>query len=309
MPKTYSKETALYDTDAISEDIADASEVATRYVTEMSSSGVKVHPSGSTSDYVQIDANGTEVVKGGTSVASYGANARIGSESGMNAYVDSSEPSFSIRNGTTVLSRFTAEVIELGINALTTAISLCGGVGTIATDPITSALEITHGTRKGALISMFSDDTAANVGMYARYYKGPATTYPKTYSNIVAYADEDGSDVTMRTEKIVESESGGIVTTETHDEYGHLHPIGSASKSITTASKNGADVTFYLSDMGLSFDDTDYHVMITPEGQPNGFTQISYVVTNKTSTSFRVHSYNDYTASITQTIGVMVVHE
>lgn len=67
-----------------------AEKVATNYVTEVSSAGIKVHPSGSTTDYALIDADGLEVFDGGTSVAQFGATARVGQASKQRVAVTAS---------------------------------------------------------------------------------------------------------------------------------------------------------------------------------------------------------------------------
>lgn len=83
---TYSKETALYDTGAISTDITEAGQTAGRYITAIDNSGIKVHAESNPNvNYSKIDANGLEVFKGTTvsnseSVAKFGDIARIGKE-------------------------------------------------------------------------------------------------------------------------------------------------------------------------------------------------------------------------------------
>lgn len=67
-----------------------AEKVATNYVTEVSSAGIKVHPSGSTTDYALIDADGLEVFDGGTSVAQFGSTARVGQDSKQRVAVTAS---------------------------------------------------------------------------------------------------------------------------------------------------------------------------------------------------------------------------
>lgn len=76
---TYTKETALYDTGAIAEDIGAAGETASKYITTVTGGGIKVHPENNTTDYVQIDGDSLDIYSGGQDVASYGAVSRIGS--------------------------------------------------------------------------------------------------------------------------------------------------------------------------------------------------------------------------------------
>lgn len=84
---TYSKETALYQTDGIKNDIRDAGNNAKGYMTDVSSEGVFVHeydvsnphPSDDTANGVHI-SNDVDIIRNGEVVASYGDTARIGKE-------------------------------------------------------------------------------------------------------------------------------------------------------------------------------------------------------------------------------------
>lgn len=111
----------------------DASKVSTNYITKIDESGIKVHAENNVdSNYAKIDANGMEVYKGGTSVASYGDTARIGKPTTSNegnVYVDSD--SVDIRKGATVLSTFTASGISLGKNSTDATITLASDSGSI----------------------------------------------------------------------------------------------------------------------------------------------------------------------------------
>lgn len=60
----------------------------------------------------------------------YGSTATIGSPSGGNVYVDGG--SVSVRQGTTVLARLKAGLLELAANSANAVIKLCGGKGAIA---------------------------------------------------------------------------------------------------------------------------------------------------------------------------------
>lgn len=89
----YTKETALYDTGAIANDIGAAGK-ANEMVTEVGSTGVKIHPSGQSDsnivDYTLIDADGMEVFDGGVSVAEFGASgARVGKTAGPRTVIQS----------------------------------------------------------------------------------------------------------------------------------------------------------------------------------------------------------------------------
>ena len=72
----------------------DASTVATKYVTDISGSGIYISPanqsptSTATGNSVKIDGTGMVVYKGGTSVAEYGDSARIGKEASNHITID-----------------------------------------------------------------------------------------------------------------------------------------------------------------------------------------------------------------------------
>ena len=70
-------------------DASNAAKTATDYITSIDSNGIKVHASSnSTTNYAKITADGLEVFKGGTSVASFGTSARIGATTGQNVRLD-----------------------------------------------------------------------------------------------------------------------------------------------------------------------------------------------------------------------------
>lgn len=79
---TYTDEVNIYNPDAISEAIDDAGNAYKSVITEVGSTGVKIHPSGQSGsgivDYTLIDDDGMEVFEGGKSVAQFGSTSRIG---------------------------------------------------------------------------------------------------------------------------------------------------------------------------------------------------------------------------------------
>lgn len=103
---TYTKETALYDTGAISGGIEDAGETASKYITVIDQDGIKVHAENSpNSNYTQIDGNGMEVFEGGTSVASFGTSgARLGEKTGAHSEIDANGQRFYAEDGATQLA-------------------------------------------------------------------------------------------------------------------------------------------------------------------------------------------------------------
>ena len=59
----------------------DAAKTATTYITRVDANGIKVHPSSDssgTSNYIRINADGSDIYKGGNSVAMFGETARVG---------------------------------------------------------------------------------------------------------------------------------------------------------------------------------------------------------------------------------------
>lgn len=58
--------------------MAEAAKTANNYVTDLGSSGIRVHPSDDTDNYAAIDANGMSVVRNSESVAHFGESTRIG---------------------------------------------------------------------------------------------------------------------------------------------------------------------------------------------------------------------------------------
>lgn len=86
----YSKETPIYNTDAIQTGIDDARDAYKSVVTEIGSTGIKVHPTGTESDGVLIDDTGTDILLSNVSVAKYGETARIGKLSGGHTIIDQS---------------------------------------------------------------------------------------------------------------------------------------------------------------------------------------------------------------------------
>lgn len=89
---TYSKETALYDTGAISSGISDASKTASNYLTDISGGGVMVHPNGDSTSGWSI-ASAIQLLKSGVSYIWAGlmnniATVRVGKEAGGHTIID-----------------------------------------------------------------------------------------------------------------------------------------------------------------------------------------------------------------------------
>lgn len=96
-----------------------SAKTATTYITAIDNNGIRVHPSSTQNNSAVINANGMEVFKGGTdsahSVAFYGDTARIGKASASNIVIDPND-GIAIKNGSTELSSFTADGVQLGEN-------------------------------------------------------------------------------------------------------------------------------------------------------------------------------------------------
>lgn len=126
---TYTKETALYDTGAIANDIANAGTTATSYITQVDSQGIWVTPSalkptntetGAGATGARINADGMEIFQNGDALAHYGDYARIGKEGEANTTISPGEVVISAGNnidalritpdGNTQKARFTIYV-------------------------------------------------------------------------------------------------------------------------------------------------------------------------------------------------------
>lgn len=113
---TYSKETALYDTGTIAGDINEASKTASKYITAIDQSGIKVHAENSVnSNYSQIDATGMTVYQNSNNVASFGSAIRLGAENGARTEIRDNTISMFAANGTKTFDVYTgssAETVE-----------------------------------------------------------------------------------------------------------------------------------------------------------------------------------------------------
>jgi len=92
-----SKETSIYNTDAIAQGIEDA-ENAYKTVVEVDANGIRLHPAEQSGsgivDYTQIDTTGVKLYKGGTQIASFGDSATIGKANGPHTVIQSSGVDF-----------------------------------------------------------------------------------------------------------------------------------------------------------------------------------------------------------------------
>jgi hypothetical protein len=136
---------------------------ATKYITETGNDGIRVHPDGDTANYSLIDADGMDVVKGGTNVAHFGETARLGAEDGYHTEVTSE--GMRVSDGTDDVVRIHSEVTQDGV-------------------------------RRGSVdIGKSGDDTLTSVGGSAEDYTEDDYVYRKRSAELVAMAstESDGA--------------------------------------------------------------------------------------------------------------------
>lgn len=78
--------------------------------------------------------------------------------------------------------------------------------------------------------------------------------------------------------------------------------VGSAS--VTMGANSGTEVTVTLD---RNMPSTGYKAFVQGEGNPAGYTSVSYSVTEKTTGAVKVMGYNDGGVSVTQTISVLAI--
>ena len=193
-----------------------------------------------------------------------------------------------------VVASFASDLIELGKGSVSSVIEFCGGMARLSYDSM------------GMILDTFNGDawlrlTETNGSNYVTI--GARSRGSSQYSSFMSLSvDSTGSSAGITANK---------VTANVSNASGLLRPIGIYSVTMTTPANNGADATVSFSTVGGDFivTGTDYVVLLTAEGAPNGFTSIAYTVTNKTISGFTIHSYNDWTSAITQTVNAIVMHK
>ena len=217
------------------------------------------------------------------------------------ALVTGTSPSVVIYDGTgntaaNVLASFAADLIELGKGSMNAVIEFCGGMARLRYDQLGTFLE-SHNAY--TWLRLQEDTTPAMNYVTIGAHDGNS---PGHMSFVQVEADSAASSVLIATEK---------VTADVTGVQGLLRPVGIYSVTMTTPPSDGADATVYFNTASGDFvvTDTDYIVLLTPEGAPNGFTNVAYTVTNKTISGFTIHSYNDWTSAITQTVNAIVMHK
>lgn len=80
---------------SIREKILNAAKTATKYITSIDDdTGVRVHAADDTQNYTQVDADGMKVYKGGSEVAFFGSEARIGKDDARHVGISDTEFAF-----------------------------------------------------------------------------------------------------------------------------------------------------------------------------------------------------------------------
>ena len=129
-----------------------AAQTASRYITAIDQSGIKVHAENDSSDYVQITSDGMDVYNDGDNVASFGSDgARLGKSSAAHSMIDA--------NG----QRFYG-----GAGGTTQLANIGYGEGTNASST-TDAPYFTFGTRKTNAANPYSSSQTYNIGDHVMY--------------------------------------------------------------------------------------------------------------------------------------------
>ena len=81
---------------------------SSRYITAIDENGIRVHPQGNTSNYTQVNADGMEVYKGGSSVAAFGVETRIGQQGASRVELTSNTIALIDENGNDALRAVTS---------------------------------------------------------------------------------------------------------------------------------------------------------------------------------------------------------
>lgn len=197
-----------------------------------------------------------------------------------------------------IIASFVGDLIELGKNSTSAVIEFCGGMGKILYEAVSESSGTLKLVTKNSRIWM----NLRELGKGGLFDIGVGNDYLNSATYINISATEQTNFMHILT--------GRLSAELENSTHGPLMPVGVFTVTMTTPPNNGADATISFSGLNYEFGvfDTDYVVILTPEGQPNGFTHISYVVSAKYITGFRIHSYNDWSESITQTINAIVIH-
>ena len=273
-----------------------------RYITELTD-GIMVHPEGDDTTGWSIRAALELLVSGVSYIKAWldgtVPKVRIGREDTGNLLID--DDSVDIRSGATALAAFAANLVELGKNGVSSVIKMCGGKGVISVDS-NGILTISYEEPTQTTPTIWLAGGWPNGGNLAEMTVAKVTSTGESRAEVAVVEESDGCVVHLDGLRIRGGSNGAS---------GAIKPIGLYQVTMTTPAGTGADATVNINGVGgndITVVDTDYCVFIQPEGQPNGFTHVSYVVVDKYVNAFRIHSYNDYTQAVTQTLNVMVMH-
>lgn len=193
-----------------------------------------------------------------------------------------------------IVASFTSSLIELGKNSANSVIRLCGGAGKITA---TSTDIYMSGANRLAWIGLWERATASLVTI------GAAKSGKTASFSLNANASSKTAEVSADTFKATLDGCEGF-----------LRPIGIYVRSITTQANSYTNTTVNIASSDsstgdITVTDTDYVVLLATEGAPAGFTRISHTILSKYVNSFVIHSYNDYSQAITQTVVAVVMHK
>ena len=198
-----------------------------------------------------------------------------------------------------IVASFTSSLIDLGRNSVSTVIRMCGGVGHITASSVNYTNSITLGVGEPAQdMPYLTVERHAGTGDRAAMYVEMPTSSGSSAAKVEVRRESDGCVVELSGLRTLGSYNGS---------WGIIRPMGVATVSVTTPA-NGYTTTACTFGSDITMANSSYIVSLTPEGAPSGYTQVAYTVTSKTRTGFNIYSYNDYSAPVTQTIHVMVVH-
>lgn len=198
-----------------------------------------------------------------------------------------------------IIASFAGDLIELGKNSTSAVIEFCGGMGRILYEAVSESSGTLKLVTKNSRIWL----NLRELGKGGLFDIGVGNEYLNSATYINISATEQTNSMHILT--------GRLSAELENSTHGPLMPVGVFTVTMTTPPNDGADATVSFSGLNYEFgvSDTDYVVILTPEGQPNGFTHIAYTVTNKSTSGFTIHSYNDWTSAITQTINAIVMHK
>lgn len=260
---------------------ADAAKTATNYIS-LDTDGIKIadaNPSSATT-YLQLASTFLDFVRGGVSmlkawVDGSVAKVRVGAESGFNTLTDNE--GIKLRSGTTVLSQFAANLIELGKNSLDSVISLCGGKAKIEYDGRTMfSMTGTSGAEAMHYMLIGSDGTQSEDAFSAISAEGHAKTNRAVISVYATYDDSQTSLAGIYAERLNLSYWGGasIVT----DVYFPMSSVVNAipvtlydnASASASAAATLSETAANFKRLTIFFKDTDGNYSSTEVWSPNG---------------------------------------